>query len=75
MIVSSFGPVKRSLSVIVGMIGCSSHPMRRVILPHSHTDQRKSKGRMTPKGRMKRRALAEAIEGYTIPLGYFSEFI
>ena len=73
--VSSFGPVKRSLSVIVGMIGCSSHPMRRVILPHSHTDERKSIGRMSPKERLERGALAEAIAGYTIPLGYFSEFI
>ena len=69
VMVSRPGPDRRSVSVIEGMVGCSSVPMRRDVLLHLHTDETKSSGRISPRRSLESGGEAERMWGYTRPLG------
>ena len=69
VIVSRPGPERRSVRVIEGMVGCSSVPMRRVVLFYLHTKETKSSGRRSPRINLERGGEAERMWGYTRPLG------
>ena len=46
---SRFGPERRSVRVMDGIVGCSSVPMRRDVLLHLLTDATKSLGSISPR--------------------------